>query len=372
MVDVSAIKWGRYRDYEGPFYRGNQPYVLPASPANPALEQLYLDVITATEGGTYNAINMYDRCGVSVGLIQWCEFGQFSVSALLGAVSEEEGLALPLPLVKNYDLRKDPYGRWRFFSRGPENNPIDTLGEQQRLFFLNATGLLGSWDEESIAHAKKWAAAIATVFEDEIAQRVQIKFTTDRLNKFVTQAARKVWTSVPGPVLQTSWGLAAYAAYLSFAANNPTIAANMLQAFAQNNGVHPNDRGWVIGLLKQLTFGPNFSIYPARYNAIRPRLEKNFGVDLPDFYSELQAWQREIGIEPSDPESHRLDTTKAVQEALSALGYDLGPAGADGIFGPKTRSAVIAFQQQNGLKVDGVVGRNTRRALQSVLEQRGL
>lgn len=370
MVNVSDIKWGHYRDYEGPFYRGNQPYVLPP---NPSLEQRYLDVITATEGGTYNAINMYDRCGVSVGLIQWCEFGQFSVSAMLGAVSESVHVAHLLPDADEYFLSRLADGRWRFFMKTGNNNlPVDTLDRQRQMFFLNAKGTLGSWDAESIAHAKTWAAALATIFEDEVAQRVQIKFTTDRLNGFVQKAARSIWTSAPSPVLQTDWGVASYAAYLSFAANNPTIASNMLQAYSKAHGVHPNDRGWVIGLLKQLTFGPNFSIYPARYNAIRPRLEKNFGIDLPDFSSELRVWQQEIGIDPSDPDSHRLDTTKAVQEALNALGFDLGPAGADGIFGKKTREAVIAFQRQNGLQVDGIVGKHTRWELHAALESLGL
>lgn len=251
---------------------------------------------------------------------------------------------------------------------------VDTIDKQRRLFFLDSTGELGTWDADSKAHAKSWAAALATLFEGEDAQRVQTRFTTDRLGMFVQKPAKVLDPlGIPHGGRTNSWHWAAYAAFLSFAANNPTIACKMFQAFSAEHGVQPTDRDWVIGLLKQLTFGPNFSIYPARYNAIRPRLEKNFGVDLPDFYSELRAWQREIGIEPSDPESHRLDTTKAVQEALGALGYDLGPAGADGIFGPKTRAAVIAFQQQqNGLKVDGIVGRQTRHALQTILEQRGL
>lgn len=50
-----------------------------------------------------------------------------------------------------------------------------------------------------------------------------------------------------------------------------------------------------------------------------------------------------------------------LQQALNALGYDCGEA--DGIFGVKTEMAVCAFQQENGLAVDGIAGRFTQRAL---------
>jgi len=41
----------------------------------------------------------------------------------------------------------------------------------------------------------------------------------------------------------------------------------------------------------------------------------------------------------------------------------LGGVDIDGIFGPKTRSAVIAYQSQNGLDVDGIVGPKTWSSL---------
>ena len=48
---------------------------------------------------------------------------------------------------------------------------------------------------------------------------------------------------------------------------------------------------------------------------------------------------------------------KDLQEALKALGFDPGPA--DGVFGAKTESAVIKFQQAKEIAADGIVGRVT-------------
>jgi murein L,D-transpeptidase YcbB/YkuD len=46
-----------------------------------------------------------------------------------------------------------------------------------------------------------------------------------------------------------------------------------------------------------------------------------------------------------------------VQRALSKAGFDPGPI--DGKPGKKTKSAVKAFQRQNNLKADGIVGEKT-------------
>lgn len=52
---------------------------------------------------------------------------------------------------------------------------------------------------------------------------------------------------------------------------------------------------------------------------------------------------------------------KELQRALEAKGFD--PQGTDGQFGANTRKAVVAFQRANGLEADGVVGKNTLKAL---------
>lgn len=63
-----------------------------------------------------------------------------------------------------------------------------------------------------------------------------------------------------------------------------------------------------------------------------------------------------------------------VQKKLSALGsltpgveFDLGETGADGIYGDKTVAAVKEFQNISGIKADGVVGPETRDALDKAL-----
>lgn len=57
-----------------------------------------------------------------------------------------------------------------------------------------------------------------------------------------------------------------------------------------------------------------------------------------------------------------------IQEKLTALGYAPGPI--DGTYGPTTAAAVLAFQRDNGLEQDGVVGGETRKALRGTAKPR--
>ncbi|MDG4858293.1 peptidoglycan-binding domain-containing protein [Streptomyces sp. T-3] len=57
---------------------------------------------------------------------------------------------------------------------------------------------------------------------------------------------------------------------------------------------------------------------------------------------------------------------KEVQCLLLSWGFNVGPDGVDGKFGPNTEGAVRQFQGwYGGLSVDGQVGVNTWRALRS-------
>lgn len=57
------------------------------------------------------------------------------------------------------------------------------------------------------------------------------------------------------------------------------------------------------------------------------------------------------------------------QDALTTLGYDTG--GLDGVFGTRTNSSVISFQNKNGLSADGIIGRNTWNTLMNQIVGRG-
>lgn len=57
----------------------------------------------------------------------------------------------------------------------------------------------------------------------------------------------------------------------------------------------------------------------------------------------------------------RGDEVTAIQRKLSERGYYY--AGIDGIYGKSTENAVIKFQKDNGLRIDGIAGNETLKAL---------
>lgn len=52
-----------------------------------------------------------------------------------------------------------------------------------------------------------------------------------------------------------------------------------------------------------------------------------------------------------------------LQLALMKLGYSVGSAGADGVYGKNTETAVRKFQTDADLTVDGIAGNQTQTAV---------
>jgi hypothetical protein len=68
--------------------------------------------------------------------------------------------------------------------------------------------------------------------------------------------------------------------------------------------------------------------------------------------------------EPTLRQGARGPSVQVLQQALKDHGFDPGPV--DGQFGPHTRAAVVAYQQAEGLTVDGIVGPQTWGSLRGV------
>lgn len=62
------------------------------------------------------------------------------------------------------------------------------------------------------------------------------------------------------------------------------------------------------------------------------------------------------------------EDVRTLQEYLIKLGYSVGNAGTDGIYGGKTADAVQAFQTAKSLAADGIYGAMTHDALMAALE----
>jgi peptidoglycan hydrolase-like protein with peptidoglycan-binding domain len=71
--------------------------------------------------------------------------------------------------------------------------------------------------------------------------------------------------------------------------------------------------------------------------------------------------------QPIGPQSSA-EKVAELQTVLIALGFKIGEP--DGVYGAKTRSAVVRFQKNHNLDADGLVGARTARAMNEELAKR--
>jgi len=90
MIQPSDIKWSGYGDYEGPFWSGKKKFSLPS---NHDLIDEFIYTISSVEGNL-DAINMYDVCMLSCGMIQMCD-KFFLFTNFLGYVQENNEELVP-------------------------------------------------------------------------------------------------------------------------------------------------------------------------------------------------------------------------------------------------------------------------------------
>lgn len=282
-VTVNQTMWGSYGAYEGPAYYGHIRY---DAPGVDFLEKAFL-VTSATEGAL-NSVNMYDSCIMTVGAIQWCDRGSFAVCDMVGKVAEVCGVDYVLgildPALKlsNATFKQNAAGKWRFYLDGGATE-VNTVALQQKLY-LSCSGAKGSFSADARIHARTWCAAMASLWDDQRAQKAQVDFTKPKLMSFVFGGARSLFgdSSVP----ETGWSGMLKAACISYCINSPAAVG---KAVAGCKSTFPKwSAEWCLDVLAAITF-VGINTFPARYNAIRPVLEAQFGVVLPKNTAALAA-----------------------------------------------------------------------------------
>ena len=354
--------------YEGPFYWGKHRWSLPTTP-DFWDEAFYT---TSAAEGHLEAVNFYDRAICTVGALQWADFApQFSVMKLLGHVASKhsdsqfvQNTLVPALKASNASFEPRPDGQWRFFIGEQE---VNTQALQHKLYHGGSSGRVGGWTAKQKAHAKLWAACLATVFENVEAQTLQAEFTKPRLIGFVSSYAKSVLFNDSDPTLASAdmrLVKLLRAAYVSFAVNNPTWASSALKKAADSSSNVKWSLGYIVDVLRELVYARGIGIYPARYNTIRPILEKLYGVDVPD--KAVHLGQKNV---IADASGGLFAGLKDVQAALNALGYDAGKV--DGVPGPRTVAAIKAFEAANReLTVDGLLDSATVAAIAKAERER--
>lgn len=270
MDDIKVL-WGKYSKFEGPFYPGIINYNLPK---NSTLEDKTIKIVSATEG-RFDSINMYDKCIISVGLIQFCEANYYLVTKLFSEFCKKYGtniLDTSLTEIKQLigynPWFKDSDNEFRFHTKNGDK--IDSLKEQQDLF-LGCSGEIGSWNEQAIQKAKLWAKCVAkflqskemTVFQIEYLKKfIKQNYTSKFLNETLEKNKNTEFKDLSEAI---------YLSYISFASNNPKNAKENLE-ITKNKNSNVLTKEFLVDMLRQMTFANSITIYKKRYEKIAREL----------------------------------------------------------------------------------------------------
>lgn len=133
--------------------------------------------------------------------------------------------------------------------------------------------------------------------------------------------------------------------------------------YASNHG---DPRSWMT------CFGDSMDKFRSRVQAllngsetpVEPEVDEDEEIlaEAPPVAEKGSSWVKTVNVELNVLKSgSKGNQVKTAQRLLSTLRYHNGSV--DGIFGPKTKAAVMSFQRDKGLEADGIVGSKTWNAL---------
>lgn len=287
MIRRDQIGWSRYKNFEGPMWFGIHRAKIADTDS---FERIAVRVTSAAEGNL-DAAQLYDSCVFTGGFQQWCSTFDGLVRMLLFVEKRVPGsLSTLFEFLRTIDASISAEKR-AFVYKG---TPVRDYKDRRDLFLAGGSGNLGEWKEHHKERAYGWVLAFANCpWQDPAVAEAQIDYATTNVYAYMRSESKWLFEQST----QDPWVLALRAAYLSFAANNPTRAATTLNDGVKKTSLTPWTPAWVLDLLHAMTWDAGVDILPHRYNAIRPVLERCFGVDLPDVAGDLKRL-RAIGQDP--------------------------------------------------------------------------
>ncbi|HBJ2615551.1 TPA: N-acetylmuramoyl-L-alanine amidase [Clostridium botulinum] len=108
---------------------------------------------------------------------------------------------------------------------------------------------------------------------------------------------------------------------------------------------------------------PNNNIYGKKHNLISQLQQEINKQGFGNVAVDGIAGDATLNASPVCRQGARGGITKIIQQMLINIGYPVGQYGADGVFGNGTVTAIKALQKDCNLNPDGIVGRETWKAL---------